>query len=91
MENLSISFVEKFKKTLADSINVDPDEIEVSYETKDDGWYVSSHGLLCTANEREIIDGLKLLDYIDLNTQEGREILEDYEKLNLVDELITYC
>lgn len=98
MDTQTILDVENFKCILATQYNVTPDDIEAIYEIKEVvdpkvDLFISTTGKLCLYNEMwdvEIVESLSFVDWVDLSTEEGINILSDYKILKKEDELVKF-
>jgi len=89
---------ENFKCILAMQYAIDPDEIEVSFSLENvvepmGEMFIAITGKLCFNNDdwnAEIIEGLSIVDWVDLNTFEGCDTLLDYQILDKAEELIKF-
>jgi predicted nucleic-acid-binding Zn-ribbon protein len=99
VEKETIFDIENFKCIMASQYNVSLDEIEVSYTKKEKeeplsaDMFISVTGKLCFQNDfwnTEIIDGFSMVDWVDLNTEEGINTLSDYKFIGKADELIKF-
>ncbi len=99
MDNQTIFDAENFKCIMASQYNVSPDEIDVSYTQQEKkeplsaDMFIAVTGKLCFYNDFwnvETIEGFSLVDWVDLNTEEGINTISDYMFLNKADELIKF-
>ena len=89
---------EHFKCILAIQYNIDPDDIEVTFKKEEvrevvGDSFIAVTGKLCFHNDKwnaEIIEGLSMVDSVDLKTCEGLDTLLDYQMMNKEDELIKF-
>ena len=88
--------IENFKCTLAVHYSVEVDEIEVVYKEETielSDTFLTISGKWCQHNghwQPEEIDGLKTGVWVNLNTQEGIDMLCDYIKIKRADELFVF-
>lgn len=99
LDKQTISDIETFKNTLASHYNVCPDEIDVSQIQKEKkeplsaDLFISITGKLCFYNDFwnvEFVEGFSIVDWVDLNTEEGINTISDYMFMNKADELIIF-
>ena len=99
MEEQTIFDTENFKCIMASQYNVSLDEIEVSHIKKEKSEplsvdvFISVTGKLCFYNDfwnTEIIEGFSMVDWVDLNTEEGFNTVTDYMLLKKGDELVRF-
>lgn len=99
LDKQTIFDVENFKSILASQYNVCPDEIDVSQTQKEKkeplsaDLFISITGKLCFYNDFwnvEFVEGFSMVDWVDLNTEEGINTISDYMFMNKADELIRF-
>ncbi len=99
VEKETIFDMENFKCIMASQYNVCPDDIEVSHIKKEKSeplsvdMFIAVTGKLCFHNDfcnTEIIDGFSIVDWVDLNTEEGFNTMTDYMLLKKGDELVKF-
>ena len=99
VEKETIFDIENFKCIMASQYNVSLDEIEVSHIKKEKSEplsvdvFISVTGKLCFYNDfwnTEIIEGFSMVDWVDLNTEEGFNTVTDYMLLKKGDELVKF-
>jgi len=99
IDSQTIFDIEQFKTILASQYNVSSDEIDVSHIQKENkeplsaDMFVSVTGKLCFYNDSwsvEKIEGFSMVDWVDLNTEEGFNIVSDYMLLKKADELVKF-
>jgi predicted nucleic-acid-binding Zn-ribbon protein len=99
VEEQTIFDMENFKCIMASQYNVSPDEIEVSHTKKEKkeplsaDMFIAVTGKLCFHNDFwnvETIEGFSIVDWVDLNTEEGFNTMTDYMLLKKGDELVKF-
>jgi len=98
MEKQTFVDAERLKSILAAEYEVCPEEVDVVFEQKEirepmSDLFIACTGKLCFYNDMwnvEIVNGFSVVDWLDLNTEEGINTLSDYKFIGKVDELIKF-
>jgi ABC-type maltose transport system permease subunit len=98
LENNTISEAEELKTNLAIKHNVFPEDIEITFTKKEvfeptSDLFISFTGKLCFYNDMwnvVIVNGMSMVDWVDLTTEEGINTLSDYKFIGKADELIKF-
>ena len=97
LDKQTIFDVENFKSILASQHNVCPDDIDVSQIQKEKkeplsaDLFISVTGKLCFYNDFwnvEVVEGFSMVDWVDLNTEEGINTISDYIFMNKLSFLV---
>ena len=97
LDEKTIFDIEEFKQTLASELNVDPMEIDVEFKMEKKieygDFFVGITGRLFFYDEMwnvKFVEGISIVDTIDLNTSEGIDTLSDYVFIGKADELLKF-
>lgn len=98
IDDSTFSDVDNLKTILSVQYDVKEEEIEVYYTQKEikkefGESFISVTGKLCIYNDLwnvEVVEGLSLVNWVDVTTEEGINTLSDYKYLGKADELVKF-